>query len=57
MITSNTFDIEWPPRSGKQQSFPEVDKGGWFEIPAATQLINPAQAALLEELAQIVSKS
>jgi predicted NUDIX family NTP pyrophosphohydrolase len=56
-ITSNTFDIEWPPRSGKQRSFPEVDKGGWFDIATATRLINPAQTALLEELIRIVLKS
>jgi predicted NUDIX family NTP pyrophosphohydrolase len=53
-IVSNTFDLEWPPRSGKQQSFPEVDKGGWFNIETASRLINPAQAALLEELQTLI---
>jgi predicted NUDIX family NTP pyrophosphohydrolase len=56
-IVSNTFDIEWPPRSGKQQSFPEVDKGSWFTIEAASRMINPAQVAFLEELAGIVEKT
>lgn len=55
-LISNTFDMEWPPRSGKYQSFPEVDKGGWFTIQAATAAINPAQIALLEELLAILSK-
>lgn len=55
-LTSNTFEIEWPPRSGKYQSFPEVDKGGWFDIPAATRAINSAQTALLGELITIISK-
>src|SRR5258708_7196088 len=52
-ITSNTFDIEWPPRSGKQVSFPEVDKGSWFDLATAARLINPAQTALLEELTRL----
>ena len=50
-INSNTFEIEWPPKSGKMQTFPEVDRADWFSIPAAKEKINPAQAALLDELA------
>ena len=53
-ITSNTFELEWPPRSGKQVSFPEVDRGGWFDLATASQLINPAQIALLEELVRLI---
>jgi predicted NUDIX family NTP pyrophosphohydrolase len=49
-ITSNVFEIEWPPRSGKMKSFPEVDKAGWFGIEEATQLINEKQIPFLEEL-------
>lgn len=49
-IQSNTFEIEWPPRSGKKQTFPEVDRGGWFDIATAKTKINPAQAILLDEL-------
>jgi predicted NUDIX family NTP pyrophosphohydrolase len=49
-ITSNTFTIEWPPRSGKMREFPEVDKGEWFSFSTAKEKINPAQGALLDEL-------
>ncbi len=49
-MKSNTFTIEWPPRSGKQQEFPEVDRAAWFSINEAKQLINPAQISFLEEL-------
>lgn len=50
-IVSNTFEIEWPPRSGRKQSFPEVDRAGWFDVATARVKINASQAALLEELA------
>jgi predicted NUDIX family NTP pyrophosphohydrolase len=49
-LQSNTFAIEWPPRSGRQQSFPEVDRAGWFRLDLARKKINPAQVALLDEL-------
>jgi predicted NUDIX family NTP pyrophosphohydrolase len=49
-IKSNTFEIEWPPKSGKKQSFPEVDKAGWFTMEEAKQKIVPGQAPLIEEL-------
>lgn len=49
-IRSNTFEIEWPPRSGKIQSFPEVDRGEWFEAKTAFLKINEAQGALITEL-------
>jgi predicted NUDIX family NTP pyrophosphohydrolase len=49
-ITSNTFEIEWPPRSDKMNSFPEIDKAGWFDMDEAMQLINEKQIPLLEEL-------
>lgn len=49
-IRSNNFEIEWPPRSGKYQSFPEIDKGAWFTIDEAIKKINVKQAALIEEL-------
>ena len=49
-IVSNTVQLEWPRGSGKQHTFPEVDKGGWFSLPAARQAINPAQVPLLDEL-------
>lgn len=51
-IHSNTFLLEFPPRSGKFQSFPEVDRAAWFSIPTAKQHIVKGQIALLEELEQ-----
>jgi predicted NUDIX family NTP pyrophosphohydrolase len=55
-IISNEFMMEWPPRSGKQQSFPEVDKAAWFTMAAAKKKINPAQAALLVELTTVLKQ-
>ena len=49
-ITSNTFEMEWPPRSGQFKKFPEVDRAGWFNIGEAKQKINSAQAGLIDEL-------
>ncbi len=49
-ITSNTFSLEWPPRSGRMQEFPEVDRAGWFTVDEARKKINGAQAALLSDL-------
>ena len=42
-IVSNRFEIEWPPRSGKRQSFPEIDKAEWFSIDKAKEKINASQ--------------
>jgi predicted NUDIX family NTP pyrophosphohydrolase len=53
-IKSNEFTMEWPPKSGRQQSFPEGDKAGWFTIAAAKKKINPAQAMLLDELTALL---
>ncbi|MGH6919984.1 MAG: NUDIX domain-containing protein [Geminicoccaceae bacterium] len=53
-LQSNSFSIEWPPRSGQQKSFPEVDRAAWFPLDLARQKINPAQVALLDELASLV---
>jgi predicted NUDIX family NTP pyrophosphohydrolase len=50
---SNTFTLEWPPRSGRLKEFPEADRAEFFDLPAARQKINPAQAALLDELERI----
>ena len=49
-ISSNMFEIEWPPRSGRLQSFPEIDRAAWFDFETARQKINPAQKAFLDEL-------
>jgi predicted NUDIX family NTP pyrophosphohydrolase len=53
-IKSNTFSMEWPPRSGRQQAFPEVDRAGWFSISAAKEKILKGQTGFLEELTQIL---
>ena len=50
-IRSNTFALEWPPRSGRMQEFPEVDRAQWFTLAEARERINPAQAGLLDRLA------
>ena len=50
-IVSNTFEIEWPPRSGKKQTFPEIDQAAWFDIEMAKVKINAAQVGLINELA------
>ncbi len=49
-LRSNTFEMEWPPRSGRRQAFPEVDRAQWFSLDEARRRINPAQAALLDRL-------
>lgn len=54
-ISSNVFSIEWPPKSGKQQTFPEIDKAEWFEYKAARIKILPGQIPLLDELISITT--
>jgi predicted NUDIX family NTP pyrophosphohydrolase len=49
-IRSNTFTLEWPPRSGRMREFPEVDRAGWFSLEEAREKLNAAQAALLDRL-------
>jgi predicted NUDIX family NTP pyrophosphohydrolase len=51
-IQSNTFEMEWPPRSGKKQEFPEIDKAEWFPVRTALQKINQAQATFIRELTE-----
>jgi predicted NUDIX family NTP pyrophosphohydrolase len=51
-IHSNTFTLEWPPRSGRMNEFPEVDRAEWFDLDRAREKINPAQAAFLDRLAE-----
>jgi predicted NUDIX family NTP pyrophosphohydrolase len=53
-ITSNTFRVEWPYKSGKWQSYPEVDKAAWFGLKEAFLKINPAQAAFIHELVKLL---
>jgi predicted NUDIX family NTP pyrophosphohydrolase len=49
-VTSNTFAMEWPPRSGRMSEFPEVDRAEWFGLDEARKRINPGQIPLLERL-------
>jgi predicted NUDIX family NTP pyrophosphohydrolase len=53
-ISSNTFTTEWPPRSGKQQAFPEVDRAGWFDPKTARAKILRGQVGFIEQLQQIL---
>ncbi|MCL4473048.1 MAG: NUDIX domain-containing protein [Actinobacteria bacterium] len=49
-ISSNTFELEWPPHSGRKVSFPEIDRAGWFGVDAAKEKILPGQAGFITEL-------
>ena len=53
-IRSNTFTMEWPPKSGRAMEFPEVDEAAFFDLKAARRKINPAQAALLDQLDRLL---
>ncbi len=55
-LTSNTFTLEWPPRSGKVQEFPEVDRAAWFPLAEAQEKIHPGQVGLLEELRRLLEE-
>ena len=54
-LVSNTFELEWPPRSGRTQSFPEIDRAGWFGLDAAREKLNPAQAAFVDRLEALLA--
>jgi len=53
---SNTFEIEWPPRSGRMQQFPEIDRAEFFSVEEAKKKINQAQIAFLDRLAEILGQ-
>jgi predicted NUDIX family NTP pyrophosphohydrolase len=53
-VKSNTFSMEWPPRSGRRVEFPEIDRAEFFDVDTARRKINPAQAALVEELVHLL---
>jgi predicted NUDIX family NTP pyrophosphohydrolase len=54
-IVSNVFEVEWPPRSGRLQSFPEVDRAAWFSLAEARARILPSQTPILDALAAKVT--
>ncbi len=49
-IKSNTFSMEWPPKSGKTQEFPEIDRGEWFDLETGKKKLNEYQASFIDEL-------
>ncbi len=49
-VVSNTFEMAWPPRSGRMQSFPEIDRAEWFDPETAKKKLNPAQAVFVDRL-------
>ena len=53
-LCSNSFSMEWPPRSGQQRSFPEIDRAAWFPIVVAGTKLIPAQRAFLDRLVQLL---
>jgi predicted NUDIX family NTP pyrophosphohydrolase len=55
-ITSNTFSIEWPPKSGAMREFPEIDRAGWFTLVQAREKILPGQLALLDQLVRFAAR-
>ncbi len=54
-LASNSFELEWPPRSGSRREFPEVDRAEWFEPEEARRRILPAQVALIDRLLEALS--
>jgi predicted NUDIX family NTP pyrophosphohydrolase len=54
-IVSNSFTLEWPPRSGRMQEFPEVDRAAWFALALARQKIHKGQVSLLDALERVLA--
>jgi predicted NUDIX family NTP pyrophosphohydrolase len=55
-LQSNSFELEWPPKSGRVQSFPEVDRAAWFSVEAARVKILPGQAPFIDRLLEKLEK-
>jgi len=55
-VSSNTFEMEWPPRSGRRQEFPEIDRAAWFPLDEAAAKILKGQLPLLEQLVQLLRR-
>jgi predicted NUDIX family NTP pyrophosphohydrolase len=56
-IRSNDFTLEWPPRSGRMQSFPELDRAAWFSLAEARAMILPSQAPILDLILDLLLKT
>ncbi|HKC27349.1 MAG TPA: NUDIX domain-containing protein [Jatrophihabitans sp.] len=54
-VVSNTFEIEWPPRSGRRQSFPEIDRAGWFDLVTARGKMIAGQDSLIDRLLERIA--
>lgn len=54
-LSSNLFECEWPPRSGRIERFPEIDRAAWFDLPQARLKLLPSQLPLLERLGSLLS--
>jgi predicted NUDIX family NTP pyrophosphohydrolase len=57
LLRSNLFEMEWPPRSGRRQNFPEVDRGAWFDAQQAQLKITPGQRAVLTSFYALVASA
>jgi predicted NUDIX family NTP pyrophosphohydrolase len=57
LLASNVFSLEWPPRSGRMREFPEVDRGGWFDLAEARRRILAGQVPLVDALAALCTPS
>jgi len=53
LLRSNTFEMEWPPKSGHTRPFPEVDRGAWFDLEEAARRIRPEQRPFLDEIRRL----
>lgn len=56
LLNSNTFEMEWPPKSGKMKAFPEIDKIQWFTLKEALEKIIPGQAGFITELGKLLKQ-
>ena len=56
-LRSNTFEMEWPPKSGRRQTFPELDRAGWFQISEAREKILKGQAVFIDRLLQALGQT
>jgi predicted NUDIX family NTP pyrophosphohydrolase len=57
VVHSNTFTMEWPPRSGHKEEFPEVDRAAWFDVEAARRKILPGQVDFIDRLVALLRDS
>jgi predicted NUDIX family NTP pyrophosphohydrolase len=55
-IRSNTFMMEWPPRSGRQQAFPEIDRAEWFTLEIAKEKVTKGQRGFIEQLGRLLQE-